>query len=151
MKETEMSARVHRSFSHWLHSTHSIGWIMKLVDWGGPTPFDMVGCLPGGRTLCIENKVNRLQNALNLPSLFSNGRKAQVDRLMHLQAVGALCWVLIAWKDGGSWRLFGMRPEIAEGLLRNGTSRMDELLDQKMITECPRLPESIWDLTPILK
>ena len=153
MLESEFNTRLHRSFSHWLKTKGVSGWWYKIPDVDvSIKPFDIIGCFgpENHRAIAIESKKNDAVHTLNIPALFK-GREHQIPNLMRIQAAGGIAWVLIERKDNGRLRCHAMSPEIAQGLMLNGTCRMDELLEQKMLIECPPLPGSLFDLSPLFK
>ena len=99
--------------------------------------------------LCIEGKVSRLQKLVNMKSLFSN-REHELQYLLHCQSAGALCWVIIAHLGKSrSWRCLAAKPEICQGLLHNGSSDIEEMIDQGMLVECESIGEGNWDLSKL--
>ena len=149
MLESTFNTRLLHSFTHWRRKNGISGWWHKIKDDGTPKPFDIIACFgPDGRTLAIESKMNKAVNTLNVPKLFK-GREHQIPNLMRIKECGGVAWVLIVRKDNNRLHCHAMRPEIAAGLMKNGTNRMDELIEQKMLIELPALPESLFDLSPL--
>jgi penicillin-binding protein-related factor A (putative recombinase) len=141
--------RIRRSFNAYLKNSGRSGWLYKLIDGGFQMPFDCFGVISPGTAFAFENKICRSVDTINVKQLFSN-REHQISNLMRLKNIGSICWILIAMKGNSrEFHLYAMRPEIAAGLLQNGSSKVDELLDQGMLIECPSIGEGNWDLTPL--
>ena len=99
--------------------------------------------------MCIEGKLNRLKNLINMKALFYR-REHELTYLIHNQMVGALCWVIIAFKGNGcAWRALAVKPEICQGMTKNGSLDVEELIDSNVMIELPGCGEGLWDLSKL--